>query len=493
MKILLIDPPFYRIIGFYNRFFPFGITSIATALQKEGHDVVVYDMDCNNNPSKIDYTQLPEYYQAYLQSFKNSSHPIWQEALEVIKGFNADVVGIAVWTPYAASAFHMAKICKQINSSCPVVVGGAHATVKAHEILDISPNVDYVIRGEGEVTISELIRALESDHNNLNSIQGLSFRYQGNIRHNPERNAIKNLDDYPFPDRSLLINEQKYTPEDMGLIMTSRGCPFVCSYCATHAKKISYRSIDHIINEIKFLKEKYHTTQITFKDDSFTVNKRRVKQLCDRMIIEKLNINWECNTRVDLVTEELVLLMKKAGCNSIKVGIESGSRRILQQIHKGITLEQIRSAAELFKKIGIYWTGYFLMGVPDETIEDVNKTLEFMYDIAPDFASIGVYEPYPGTSMFNEAAKKGLVKPDMTIDEFYTILPNNYYKIEPDQQVDIIEAEKFSVLEKEIKRQFHSYNKDFRKILKRAISRIPLYTKRPRTVFGDLKRYLNWR
>lgn len=492
MKILLIDPPFYRILGFYNRYFPIGVTTVGTVLKEAGHDVVVYDADFNDNPKAIDYTRLPEYYNIYLDSFKRAEHPVWTEVRETIRQFKPDLIGISVWTTYAASAFHTAKISKEVNPGCPVVMGGPHATVKAEEILKILPFADYIVRGEGELTILELAKQIADGRKNLASIPGLSFRENGDIRHNPPTERHKNLDEFPFPDRSLLMNVGKYTSEDMGLIMTSRGCPYSCSYCATETNRVSYRSVGHILREIRFVKDKYGTTQFSFKDDSFTVNRRRVEELCDKIIAQRLGINWECTTRVDLVTEELLVKMKKAGCNSIKVGIESGSERVLKQMNKGITHGQIRYAAQLFKKVGIFWTGYFMMGVPSETADDIYKTLELMYEVKPDFASIGVYEPFPGTAMFAEGIKKGLVKPEMTLEDFYTTLPNHYYKKDARRQVDTIDEELFCMLEQEMKDKFHSYNKSFRKILNRAKSRAKLYTKQPQILFTDFKKYLSW-
>lgn len=493
MRILLIDPPFYRIFGFYNRYFPVGITAVGTILRESGYNVSVYDADINDNPTDMDYTRLPEKYQYYLNSFKSCSDPVWLEVKKTINDFKPEIVGISIWTTFAASAFHIAKISKELNSSCFVVMGGPHATVKADEILKISPYVDYVIRGEGENTMLELIRHIESEHHGLVEINGLSYRQDGEIKHNSSREITKNLDKFNFPDRSILMNEKKYTSEDMGLIMTSRGCPYACAYCATDTKKVSYVSINSLVNEIKFVKGKYGTTQFSFKDDSFTVSKKRVDELCDKLINEKLNLNWECNTRVNLIDENLLGKMKKAGCNSIKVGIESGSDRILKMMNKGITHDQVRTAAKLLRKAGIHWTGYFMMGVPGETIEDVYKTLNFMYEIKPDFASIGVYEPFPGTPMFIDGISRGLVKCEMTIDDFYLVLPNHYYKIDPSRQVDTIDEERYKILEKEIKDAFHTYNKSLKHVMKRAKARANVYIKEPKILIEDVKKYLSWR
>lgn len=492
-KILLIVPPFYRIIGFYNRYFPVGIATIGTFLKNAGQDVVVYDADCNYDPQYMDYSLLPQFYQGYLDSFKNERHPIWREVKDTIASVNPDIVGISIWTTYAASAFHVAKLCKEANPNCVVVMGGPHATVKADEILKISPDVDCVVRGEGEYTTLELLEFINRDKGSLSGIDGLSFRNNGLIVHNPPRQMAENPEMFPWPDRSLLMNEDKYTAEDMGLVMSSRGCPYACSYCATHTRRVSYRPIEHVVGEIKQVKSNYGTRQFSFKDDSFTVNKKRVEQLCDKLLADKLNINWECNTRVDLVSESLLAKMKKAGCNSIKVGIESGSERILGKMNKGITHEQIRNAAKLFRKIGIHWTGYFMMGVPSETVDEIYQTLKLMYEIQPDFASISVYEPFPGTPMFDEGLEKELVTSNMSLEDFYTTLPNHYYKANSRQQVETIGEEEFIALAGEMKRKFHVYNKNFKRLLHRGKSRISLYVKQPYLLWYDFNRYLSWR
>ena len=206
------------------------------------------------------------------------------------------------------------------------------------------------------------------------------------------------------------MNRATYSPEDMGLIMTSRGCPFSCTFCATDNRQVRYRSIEHVLREIRHVRDTYGTVHFTLKDDSFTVDKKRVAEFCDALTREDLRIGWECNTRVDLVTEEMLRTMKRAGCNSVKVGIESGSERVLERMNKRITLDQIRAAAGLFRKVGIHWTGYFLIGTPGESLEDIYRTLDFMYEIRPDFAAIGVYEPFPETVMFHEGIRRGLVK-----------------------------------------------------------------------------------
>ncbi len=527
MKVLLIDPPFYRLIGFYNRYFPLGLVSVGTSLRDAGHEVIVYDADYNENPSIIGNACLTRYHGKYLDSFHEPDNPVWKEVRQTIAAARPDVVGITMCTAYAASAFRVAEISKAVHPACPVIVGGPHATVRAEEVLTICPAVDYVVRGEGEITARELIGAIadcglriadssggsvkaeglgdgravpQEDHRQaaldaatLEVIDGLSFRTRGAIRHNPLRHKIRDLDGFAPPDRTLMMNRATYSPEDMGLIMTSRGCPFSCTFCATDNRQVRYRSIEHVLREIRHVRDTFGTVHFTLKDDSFTVDKKRVAEFCGALAREGLRIGWECNTRVDLVTEEMLRTMKRAGCNSVKVGIESGSERVLERMNKRITLDQIHAAARLFRKVGIHWTGYFLIGTPGESLEDIRRTLALMYEVRPDFAAIGVYEPFPETVMFHEGIRRGLVKPSMRMGEFYAVPPNHYYKADSRRQVETIEPEQFEPLEQEMKDRFHTYNKSFRRLVSRARARTIQYTRSPRVLYADFKKYLSWR
>ena len=491
MKVLLISPPFYRILGFYNRYFPFGVTLIGTVVKKAGHKTLVYDADCFTDPKSIDYSQLPEKYPQYLNSFNDPNHPVWQEVRNTIKKFKPDVIGISAFTTYAASAFYTAKICKELFPKVPVILGGPHATTKSEEVLTICPYIDFVVRGEGEKTIIELLNYFSKKRIQLKSILGISYRKNKQIIHHPNRPRTNNLDEFPLPNRSILLNEKKYSSEDMGLIMTSRGCPYNCTYCAS-TKGISYRSIKSVLQEITSIKNKYHTTQFTFKDDSFTVDFNRVKNLCNELIKRNLNIKWECNTRVNLITPELLSTMKKAGCNFIKVGIESGSAPILKKMNKGISLDQSRKAAIILRNSKIHWTGYFLMGLIDETIKDIRKTVAFMKELKPDLALIGVYEPFPGTAMYIEGIKKGLVKENMTLNDFFTTNPNDYYKKNPKIQSNIISPKKFKKLENEVKDIFRQYNLKLNNVISMGLSKILVYIKDPLDLAHDLDKFFKY-
>ena len=492
MRVLLINPPFYRIIGFYNRYFPLALTLIAGALKKAGHDVVVYNAELYKNPQHLDYSLLPQKYPAFLDSLNDDHHPVWNEVTKTIRDFQPDLIGISIYTTFAASAFRTAKMSKVLFPDCPIVVGGPHATAKADEVLKIAPFIDFVIKGEGAEPMVALANQLQSGIRQLSAVEGLSYRKDAQQIHNPERSFSSGTDDNYFPDRSLLLNEKMYNSEDMGLVMSTIGCPYNCTFCASHIKKVNYRPVDDIIREIKLVKENYGTTQFTFKDDSFTLNKKRVYELCNELIRQKIKICWECNTRVNLVDEDLLKLMKKAGCNYLKIGIESGSERMLSKINKGISCEQSRAAAKVIQKSGIHWSAYFLIGLLGETKEDIYKTLDFMYELKPDLALLGVYENFPGTAMFQEGIEKNIVKPEMSLEDFYTTPPNLYYLKDPHVRSDVLGEDEFRVIENDIKEKFHRYNKRWRNILKTASAKFYVYRTEPNILFEDIRKFFRY-
>jgi len=503
MNILLIDPPFFRFIGYYNRYFPISLCYLGAVLKRQGHEVLVYDVDCNVNPTKMDYTRLEEDYPDYLKSVKNDNHPIWQEMRKKIRDIKPDIVGITVWTTFAASSFKVASLCKEYDKYLPVIMGGPHISIKYDEVIKICPHVDFLVRGEGEETVLELVNTLreyintkrkDTLSNDLSKIRGLLYRNGNHVVHNPPRQFIKDLDSIPYPARELLLNKNTYNSEDMGLLMTSRGCPYNCFYCATSIweRKTRYRSIDNVINEIKLLIDRYGTRQFTFKDDSFTVNRKRVIEFCNTLKAENLYINWDCNTRVDLIDEQLLKTMKSAGCNSIKVGIETGNNRLLKLINKKTTLNQAKQAAKLIRKAGIHWTGYFMMGLPTETKQETYQTLKFMRELKPDFASLSTYEPFPGTRLFEIGIEKGLIQKDRTLEDFYNICPKYYYVKDINKRVDTMSSEEFEHLESQMKRAFHRYNMGLGRLAKRAASRSKVYLHKPGIFFGDVIRFWNW-
>jgi len=496
MRVLLVDPPFYRFISYRNRYFPLGLASLATILRRRGHEVVIYDADRNVNPSKMNFTFLDDSYPSYLEALRNGNHPVWSEMRETLRCWRPDAVGITIWTTFAASAFKMAQLCKEYDKNLSVIAGGPHCTIRPDEVMRVCPDVDFLVRGEGEETFTELIENLGGgvDAAPLANVKGITFRHDGQVAHTRDRELIVDLDALGFPSRDLLLNKDSYDSEDMGLLMTSRGCPYKCSYCATTTwrRKVRYRSVDNVVAEIKLVRSTYGTRQFTFKDDSFTVNRKRVLELCDRLLAERVHINWDCNTRVDLVDEQLLRQMKRAGCNSVKVGIEAGSERILKLINKGITLPQARKAAGLLRKVGIHWTGYFMIGLPSETEDDMYQTLQFMKELKPDFASLSVYEPFPGTDLFRIGIERGLVQDERSLQDFFRISPKYYYVKDLSRRFASMSNDVFERIEGDIKKAFDHYNKSLARIGRRVMSRKSLYLHDPSAVLTDAKKLWDW-
>ncbi|MEK7699909.1 MAG: cobalamin-dependent protein, partial [Planctomycetota bacterium] len=254
MNILLIDPPFYRFFNYYNRYFPLGLCYLASTLKNAGHRVTIYDADCNKTSDAtasvkrkgMDYSRLPEKYRIYLQELKNPSNPIIQEISKTLERCQPDLVGITVMTPKAASAFTIASLVKKRLKGCRVVFGGPHATLMPEEILKNTSDVDFVISGEGENVLLELVNILSARNRDtqtahhegdvmpdISKLGGISYCCNGKRVHQSARRFIDDLDTLPLPDREALLGADIYTSEDSGLLMGSRGCPYNCSYCAT--------------------------------------------------------------------------------------------------------------------------------------------------------------------------------------------------------------------------------------------------------------------
>lgn len=288
---------------------------------------------------------------------------------------------------------------------------------------------DFAIQGEGEETIVELVNALKSKKP-LKNIKGLIFRKGGQIIVNPPRPLIKNLDDIPFPAWHLLpINKYKSLfsrTKKFATMVTSRGCPFNCIFCSDKSRlgrMFRYRSPDNIIKEIKFLINNHGIKEILFYDDTFTVNRNRIIELCKKILAENIKVSWECRTRVDLVDKELIELMKKSGCYRIRYGIEAGNQRILNVLKKGITLEQAEKAIRITKEAGIETVTYFMMGSPCETIETINNSINFSIKLNPDYSVFAITSPSdPNSELFNWALKNNYINENYW-DDFMKGLP----------------------------------------------------------------------
>lgn len=413
MKILLVDPPFQKFIGLQKYYIPLGLLSLAGELQKQ-HDVTVYDADYFPEGKALSYIEQGDRHQMYVDALNTPTHPVWAEIDRVYTELRPDVVGISLISTKFTSGMRIAERYKRLGAK-RIVCGGPHATISPDEVLS-HPCVDSVIVGEGEYCFD----------------QALTHQRVVGKR-------ISRLDNLSFPARDRLYNLHKYSPKDLGMIMTSRGCPFSCGFCCADTLwggRVTYRSIDNVVAEIKHVKERYGTTDFYFVDDSFTATKKRTMEFCEKS--RDLGITWSCLTRADLIDEEVAQAMKSSGCRMVKIGVESGSERILRIMNKKIHRGDVRKAAEIFQKVGLKWFSYFIIGVPEETKADLQQTIDFVQEVRPDYVSFGVYTPLPGTPFYSR-----LSQPEKTAYHLHS-LHNIFTEFSQLSLHDITEAIKFS-------------------------------------------------
>jgi len=387
MRILLINPPssfaFRNITGFCVP--PLGLAYLAAVLEKHGYDVKIIDGVTENLT--------------------------YREISKIISKYCPDLVGITATTPTIYDAYIVARIAK--HHGVKVVIGGPHATFLDTDVLKECPYIDFVVRGEGELTLLELVKALEK-RKPLSHVLGLTWRDRdGRIKRNSRRPYILNLDDLPMPAYHLLPMDKYQVGEiRYATIMTSRGCPFKCTFCASSrlfGKRYRWHSAERVLDEIEVLVNKYKVKSIEIIDDTFTLNRKRAIKIAKGILKRGLDIIWSCSSRVDTIDKELAEILKKSGCSVIYLGIESGSQRILNKYKKGVTIDQITRAVKILKEAKLEILGSFILGAPDETIDEARKTLSFSLKLDLDYAQYSILTPYPGTEIYEKAEKKGLL------------------------------------------------------------------------------------
>ena len=409
MKVLLIQPAevaykSYNIItnltNFSYRFIrsktpPIGIAYLASTIEKAGHTVKIIDSTVMNYR---------------LRHIKRE-----------IKRFNPDVVGVTAMTTFIYDALEVLKLVKKLNPNCLTVLGGPHPTVQTKEILNEVDFVDVIVRGEGEKTLLELI-----EKSNFEKIDGISYKENNKIIENKNRELIKDLDSIPFPAYHLLpMHKYQIKLADIGVlggldllghpygaIVTSRGCPFNCNFCAARAiwgNNWRGRSPENIVEELKLLREEYGIRKISFMDDLFTVDKKRVIKTCELIKKEDLDISWFCLSRVDSFNKEIAESLKSAGCFRVWFGIESGTQETLNLLNKTFKLEDSKKAVKITKDAGLDAAGFFMIGIPGETKEMMEKTIAFANKLHLSTSIINLFIPYPGTKFYEIADQQNLI------------------------------------------------------------------------------------
>lgn len=389
MKVLLIFPPNINVIEPFRSMkviptrlalgFPLGLGYLAAVLEQNKIEVSLFDCCFVDVPMDLIKKRIEEF------------HP--------------DVVGICTYTSVAKTAVKIAEVTKEIDKDIIVVAGGPHATYEYENLLRNYP-IDFVVLGEGELTFLELLKSLQSREKDFHSVKGISYLEENKIVITDKRPLIEDLDALPFPARHL-VDFDKYIRMDilpnMATIFSSRGCSHRCAFCSSghFFGKWRPRSPENVIEEIKYLIRQYNKIQsLYFYDDNFTYNKERVMKLCDLFIKNGLNkFMWACMARVDQVDLEMLKMMKKAGCEKISYGIESGSAEILKNIHKAISFEEAKIAIKWTNEARIKSLGFFMIGNPGETTDTINESVRFAKKLAVTSTLWIIAQVYPGTEL----------------------------------------------------------------------------------------------
>ncbi len=388
MRILLLSPPtnsaIKSVIGVTGP--PLGLAYLASMARLQGDDVKIIDSLAMN------------------YSFDNVASEI--------KNYDPDLVGITSTTSMMPDAYKVASLSKEYNNNIKVVMGGPHVTFTPELTLTESENVDYVISGEGEIIFSNLLQYLKGKKD-IRDINGLAYRNNG-IKVNRPEVLIKNVDEIPMPSIDLLPMD-KYTADGkkFGTIMTSRGCPYNCIFCSSSlqfGKIWRGHSTERVMKELERLVYEYNIHEIEFLDDTFTLNMKRAVEISKMIKEEKLDIRWSASARVNLFNDEIAHAMKEGGAHTIYFGIESGNQSTLDFIGKGIKLEQAISSVQKGNDAGLNTLGSFIIGFPNDTVDDVKNTIKFSKKVKVKLAQFTIATPYPGTRLWDLAKLNNLIK-----------------------------------------------------------------------------------
>jgi len=453
----------------YARFLPLGVAYVAAFIEKNDYAVSVYDEIPMCKPFK-------EYFCEY----------------------DPDVVGISCMTSTYTKACDYAKKIKSIKPDIPIVFGGIHPTSAINETIN-EIFVDYVVFGEGELTIVELLKELTGNRD-FKKIKGLAYKSHDKVVINEKRDIINDINSLPMPARHL-FNMDYYVqrwnwPRGYWLktanMMSSRGCPYDCIFCASKVmfgQKVRARSVKNTVDEVEDLVKQYGFECISFSDDTFSINKKRAIEICREIVKRRLNVKLRVQLRANTVWEDLIEEFKKAGCIHVDIGAESGSSKILETLKKGITVEQIKNAVSIIKNRKIKCGVTFIIGTLGEMYEDVELSKKLAIDLDADYTQFFIMTPYPGTPLYNIAKKNNLFSGEINFEDYR----HGGFELKPILNVEI-SKKKLIELQDNLNKQF--LGKIVRSYMlqpKFITDLLYLFTKKPLYLFIFIKAILRTR
>jgi len=399
MNVLLINPPYSseerygRDLGKFGPLNePLGLAYIGANLERNGHKVTIID--------------------APALEFKATDICGHMEKEEY------DMVGVTMLTPMYARSVEVVRNVSKAFPEIKIVVGGPHPTILPEETLNENKEIDFIVIGEGEIILLNLVNAIENGKG-IDDIPGIAYRKSGSVFVNPPPPMVIDLDDLPFPARHLLpmkkyhITKTRTKTSHAFTVSVARGCPFNCAFCCRiFGRKVRHHSVKRIIEEIKMLVDDYGANEINLEADTLTANRKFLFSLCDGLISSGLSkkVSWTCESRIDTVDENVLRKMKEAGCWQTSYGVETGSQRLLDIIHKDITLGQIEKTFTFTKKAGISIRAFYMLGIPTETRKESLKTIAFARKLDARWSQFTVFTPFPGTELYDMAMREGGLK-----------------------------------------------------------------------------------
>ena len=345
-----------------------------------------------------------------------------EKAMDRIREISPDMIGVTLTSVDWENSRWMLNSLKESFPDTLIVAGGIHPTLWGDRCFDDCSGIDIIVSGEGENTVRELARCLESE-GDLKEVKGLIFRRDGKTVETPPREQVEDIDFLPFPSHEL-VEIDAYLPSPTfykslphANIIGARGCHYQCTFCHTD-RHVRMRSAENIVDEIEMLYREHGVTDIAFWDDTFTLSRERAMEFCRLMVKRDVRVHWAVNARVDRIDRELLVQMKKAGCWRVLYGIESGVQKNLDTLKKGTRLEQIRNAVTETDAVGIEAYGTFMFGIPGETFEEGLQTIDFACSLPLDYAVFVNLTPLPGTEVYNDLLKGDITPAKFTENRF---------------------------------------------------------------------------
>lgn len=432
IKTLLVNPPYQRLRGILSYQLPMGLLYLSAVLKNQGFDVMVFNGENATSEETLQegYIAAFDNFPIYKENLHNYSHPAWKDYISTLVSYNPDIVGFSAMTPSYPLSLIMAKETKKHLPESIIVMGGPHPTLCLEDVTR-EKVVDWVIPGEAEETLLEFVSNIDRGRDRANyELNGIAYSKNGNFVKNPGRPLITDLDNLPIPAYETLKGHDLTLQNDRFGIIVSRGCPYRCNFCVDHLiwrNSSRFRKADGVLRELYFLKNKYNLGSFIFQQDSFLNKKRLAEEICTGIIKNKLDISFACAARIDQIDANIVEILKKAGLTSIILGIESGSQKMLDYMGKKITINQVERSVQIIKNAGIKVAAFFMIGLPDETEEDILATIKFIKELPLDLRSLSVFTPLPGSNLYFRAMELGMLPEKIDWGNFDYQSPENYF------------------------------------------------------------------